>query len=448
MKLPKVLIFGQAFNNKYGGGITLSNLFKGWSEDRIAVAATGHIMYSITTDICRDYYQLGENEFKWKFPFNLIQRQYKSGPMIFNTEQEGGNKNRKKNILRHIIVNQVFYPILKQAGLFHGLTRIRMSSEFQAWLSRFKPEILYLQVTTRDSIVFASELIDHLKIPSVIHIMDDWPSTISNEGLFKKYWTRKIDKEFKLLLTKINLYFSISNSMSVEYLKRYNKQFKAFHNPIDTSKYKISKNVFKPLGHKVRILYTGRIGVANKNTIKHFANFISKNPLNRRIIEFDIYTSNVDSPLAKKLNRLNSVKVIPAVKYDEVPDLFSRYDILLLPLDFTSQGQKYAQFSIPTKASEYMASGIPILVYAPGQTAISQFVSKYNCGHCVTELDFLKLEEALELMINDVEYRSVLSRNAIETAFDLFDSRKVRKEFELQLINLSNFVFEKNNQVI
>jgi hypothetical protein len=41
-----------------------------------------------------------------------------------------------------------------------------------------------------------------------------------------------------------------------------------------------------------------------------------------------------------------------------------------------------------------------------------------------------------------------LSRNAIETAFDLFDSRKVRKEFELQLINLSNFVFEKNNQVI
>jgi hypothetical protein len=60
----------------------------------------------------------------------------------------------------------------------------------------------------------------------------------------------------------------------------------------------------------------------------------------------------------------------------------------------------------------------------------------------------LKLKEALKLMIKDEAYRSVLSRNAIETAFDLFDSKKVREEFELQLIHLSNLVFEKSNQVI
>jgi hypothetical protein len=40
MYFPKVLIFGQPFNNKHGGGITLSNLFSGWDKDKIAVAAT------------------------------------------------------------------------------------------------------------------------------------------------------------------------------------------------------------------------------------------------------------------------------------------------------------------------------------------------------------------------------------------------------------------------
>lgn len=76
MSLPKVLIFGQPFNNTHGGGITLSNLFKGWEKDKIAVAATGHLMYNVTTDVCDIYYQLGNKEFKWRFPFNLIQRNF------------------------------------------------------------------------------------------------------------------------------------------------------------------------------------------------------------------------------------------------------------------------------------------------------------------------------------------------------------------------------------
>jgi len=28
-------------------------------------------------------------------------------------------------------------------------------------------------------------------VPSVIHIMDDWPSTISKKGIFKNYWEKK-----------------------------------------------------------------------------------------------------------------------------------------------------------------------------------------------------------------------------------------------------------------
>ena len=33
MNFPKVLILNQPFNNVSGGGITLSNLFKGWEKD-------------------------------------------------------------------------------------------------------------------------------------------------------------------------------------------------------------------------------------------------------------------------------------------------------------------------------------------------------------------------------------------------------------------------------
>ncbi len=48
---PRILIFGPPFNNFTGGGITLSNLFKGWPKDRIAVASTGHVLNNIRTDV-------------------------------------------------------------------------------------------------------------------------------------------------------------------------------------------------------------------------------------------------------------------------------------------------------------------------------------------------------------------------------------------------------------
>ena len=40
MTYPKVLIIGQVIDKKNGSGITLSNLFKGWPKDKLAVATS------------------------------------------------------------------------------------------------------------------------------------------------------------------------------------------------------------------------------------------------------------------------------------------------------------------------------------------------------------------------------------------------------------------------
>jgi glycosyltransferase involved in cell wall biosynthesis len=437
MQLPRVLIFGQPFNSKYGGGITLSNLFKGWTKERIAVAAVGHIMYGATSDICDNYFQLGKNEFKWAFPFNILQRQFPSGRLDFDHNSES-NITRKKHGLRNTLVNQVFYPILEWLGLFHGVTKIKMSPEFKEWLCEFKPDILYLQVSTRDSVLFASQLIDYLKIPSAIHIMDDWPSTISNTGLFRKYWSKKIDREFRDLLNRIDLPLSISEAMSVEYHNRYERSFIPFHNPINISGYKEPELVRPNIENRYRVLYMGRIGIANKTSINHFAAIVSGFKIDHIPVEFDIYTSDVNSPVSLQLGRMRSVKVYPAVKHDDVPSLLARYDLLLLPLDFSQTGLTYARYSIPTKASEYMASGIPILVYAPKQTAISQFCINNDCGHCVTDLDPEKMKEALQLLLNDIDYRQRLSKNAVNIALNQFDGDKVRQEFRASLSQLVN----------
>ncbi|MGI6306449.1 MAG: glycosyltransferase [Bacteroidales bacterium] len=442
MQLPRVLIFGQPFNRRYGGGITLSNLFSGWEKDKIAVVAGGHTMYSVTTDICNNYYQLGKNEVRWIFPFNLIQRQFRSGRLTFNSSTDSIKDAKKKNRIRSFTVNQLFYPMLEWLGLFHCLFKTRLSPELKIWLSEFKPEVLYLQVSTRDTVVYATKLVDYLGIPAVIHNMDDWPSTVSTRGIFKKYWSRRIDKEFGFLLKKVSLALSISDAMSEAYLKRYNISFIPFHNPIETYKYNYNKTISNNTRDMFRILYMGRIGLANKETIKHFAEVISRLDIEGITIEFEIYTSDYNKPFSARLSKFKSVKINPPIEHEAVPALLNDFDLLLLPLDFTRDGEKYAQYSIPTKASEYMASGTPILVYAPQQTAIVKFCTQNNCGHCVTDIDPEKIKEAIKTLINNEDYRQMLSTNAIKIAFSRFDATKVRNEFRELLLWLSTTAVE------
>ena len=434
---PRIIIFGQPFNNFSGGGITLSNLFKGWPKDRIAVAATGHILQSVTTDVCDTYYLLGKEEQKWRFPFNYLQRSFPSGLMSFSKKEELSEIQAKWISIRGILVDKVFFPFLQWCGLFHRLSKISFSPRFMDWLAEFKPEVLYFQVATREGILFSIQLCDYLGIPSVIHNMDDWPSTISNKGLFKEYWRKTIDKEFRMLLDRMTLYLSISDAMTSEYMKRYNKVFKAFHNPIDISKYNQIRN--KPSEHDktFRILYIGRIGLANKHSIYSFANAISQQKNDQYKIELDIFTHNTNTRESEKINNLKNVRISPPVKHDMIPVLLTEYDLLLLPLDFTEAGFKYSQYSLPTKASEYMISGTPLLVFAPKETAISKFCADNECGYCVTEPSKEKINDAIQFLILNEEYRKKISHNAVRLATELFDAEKVRKEFQQLLINIS-----------
>ena len=432
---PKILIFGAPFNNFSGGGITLTNLFKGWPKDKIACSSTGHVLQDVSTDVCDVFYLLGRDEQRWRFPFNLFQKSFPSGIMKFDKVESSGFGTTKLS-LRQILVDKVFYPFIHWIGLFHCLSEISFSQNFRKWLDDYKPDILYLQVSSREDILFATQIYHYLNIPTVIHMMDDWPSTISRNGLFKRYWKRKIDREFRVLLNEMDLYLSISDAMSLEYKKRYNKDFIPFHNPIDISKFKTVNRDKSGTENIFRILYLGRIGVANKHSIYSFANAISQHKTDSYRVELEIFTPVVNYQDSKNIGGLENVKILPPVKHELVPELLTQYDLLLLPLDFTKLGFKYSQYSIPTKASEYMISGTPIVIFAPKETAISKFCSDHECGYCITENNENSIHQGIDFLIKDITYRKKISSNAVSVASRLFDAIKVRNEFQQLIINI------------
>jgi len=437
MHLPRILIFGQPFNDSHGGGITLSNLFKGWDKDKLAVAASGHVMHNVTTDVCDTYYQLGSDEYKWRFPFKYFQRTFRSGLLKFE-KNVNDNLTKRNHGLRYYIVNNIFYPTLEWLGIFHNAASYSFSGDFLAWVKEYDPQILYFQVSSYDTIVFARRLQECLGIPSVLHMMDDWPSTISQRGPFRKMWLRRIDTELRSLMNSTSLLFSISDAMSDEYMKRYGKIFIPFHNPIDTDLWTNQRKLNYSLrGDNIRILYSGRIGPGITRSLIEIAQTIDEIDLPDKTIKFHIQSPSARPETLKKLLSYRCTVLNQVADYADLPRIYSEADILVISNDFDQKGLSFLKYSMPTKASEYMISGTPILVYSPEETAVSKFFIQNDCGCCVTKPDRISLGNALANLALKEDLRKRLGNKANTIAVELFSADKVRYKFHNLLCSLN-----------
>jgi len=433
MYLQKVLIINQPFNNDTGGGITLTNLFAGWERDKLAVACSGYLLKdNIDTTVCNNYYQLGNKEYKWIFPFNYIQGRYTSGVMKFD-KKKIQNLTVPKSKFRIKLIMNVFYPVLEYLGLIHTISKTKMSKEFCKWLDDFNPDVIYAQSSSLDGIIFCREIYSYLKKPLIFHMMDDWPTIISSKGPLKKYWQNKIDREFRILLDKASLLMSISYFMAYEYKIRYGKDFITFHNPINIDFWQKNQRNNYELNDNPTILYAGRIGLGISNSLELVARAIKR--VNEELkISLKFILQTHEKPLW--VNKYDNVVYNSFVSYNDLPKVFSEADFLLLPYDFSEISIKYIKYSMPTKAPEYMVSGTPIIIFAPEVTAVAKYAMEYNWAKVITDDDVSEISGAIKQLIQNKDLREQIAQNAIAIAEKNHNSVTVTNQFKKAILSI------------
>ena len=434
MPLPKVLVIGQPFSNDTGGGVTLCNLFSGWNRDKLAVACSGYLLSNyIDASICNTYYQLGDKEYRWIFPFNFIKSKNYSG-LIKLGDKKNIDLKIKKSKLRVKIIMNYFFPFLEFFGLLHCISKSVLSHEFRAWVKEYDPDIIYAQAALRQDLLFCMQTLSFLKKPFIFHMMDDWPSTISNSGLFKTFWHKKIDKELRALLDESTVLMSISETMSEEYKNRYGKDFIPFHNPVNIQFWKKYQKSNYDLSDQPEIIYAGRIGLGVENSLETIAKAVEKvNEDPGLFIKFVLYTEQKPSWIKK----YPCAEVRGYIPYEQIPKTFSEGDFLILPYDFSKKSIKYIQYSMPTKGPEYMMSGTPIILFAPVETAIVKYCQKFNCAKIITENKVNILSKALsDLILNKTE-RQQIGENAKKIAEEKHNSIKVIRNFKEIICSLT-----------
>ena len=425
---PKVLILGQTFNKNDGGGVTMSNLFTGWPKDKLAVASNANLTSDLDTSVCNTYFQLAYNNKLHPFPLNIVLPKIKCG--IVPT----GNNNNKHTKENKTVKNgkyKILYGWLLTAlhflGLYNIFYKLKITPEFSQWVKRYNPDIIYTQLASLELIRFTKEIHTLMKKPVVIHMMDDWPSTISKKGLFKNFWNKKIDQELRLLLDKTTLLLSISDLMAQEYKERYGKGSVTFHNPIEIDFWKAHQKQNYKLNGMPVILYAGRIGTGVQTCLETMASAIDQINMNsNENIQFVLQTKDKPS----WIENYKCIKYKSPVAYSELPKIFAEANFLYLPYDFSPESIKFIKYSMPTKAPEYMASGTPIIIFAPANTAIVKDAQAGNWAKVIVQNDINILGEAIKSLINNETLRKQIGTNAVNIAERKYNANIIRNQFK------------------
>ncbi len=429
MQLPKVLILNQPFVTDTGGGITMSNLFSGWETDKLAVVCLGYILNSnIDPGPCNNYYQLGHEERKWLFPFNLLSRKYQSGPIRFSdTSKTKVVDDSQKSKTRVGFIMKYVNPALEFLGFTNFITQIVLSKRFRDWLDEYNPDVIYAQCSSRESIQFCIAVQEYLGKPSVHHVMDDWPSLIGVKGFMSAYWQKKINTEFQHLLDITDVHLCISDFMGEAYKKRYGKDFITFHNPIDVDFWQGGQKLDYELSKNPTILYAGRVGLGIDKSLKLIAKAVANvNAEMGLSVRFIIQAQK--APVWIKDHQLTEHKGF--VPYGDLPKEFGSADFLILPYDFSTKSLAYIKYSMPTKASEYMASGTPILIYAPENTALVQYAREHQWAAIVNQQEIGLLTSTLKKLFTDKNLRQEIAGIAKKRAELNHDTKIVAKNFQ------------------
>ncbi|HSF55794.1 MAG TPA: hypothetical protein VLA71_18720 [Algoriphagus sp.] len=336
-----------------------------------------------------------------------------------------GEVQSKPN-LRTRFINNVFYPVLNWTGLFHVLSEITLTDDLKKWIKNFNPEIVYIQVSTRDSLMFGIALSKFLKLPVVLHQMDDWLNSISYGGLASGFWRKKINREFKELVDLSTLCLSISDQMGKEYQRRFRKNFKTFHNPVDLSFWNSGEDKIKLNPNGITVLYAGRTGFGIGTSLKTFAQAVEELRGEKNLpIEFYIQTVE---PLSW-ISEFDGTHYRGLVPYSLLPQLFRGSDFLLLPCDFSPKSVEFLRYSMPTKAPEYMISSAVTILMAPEETAVHQYGHSENWAFTIGKdnVDFVKNE--LLRLIQNRDLQKQISERAVYLAKKNHDSVSIREKF-------------------
>jgi len=354
---PRVLFLtAAAFNKVTGGGVTFTNLFAGWPQDRIATVHNDTTPVSM--DVCTQYYRLGVGEIHKR---GLLRYLRPKQPHVGNSYSQSVAAPRISLRSMAMAAKTVFFGnAVPDVG--------RLTPELEAWVAAYKPDVLYTILGTNAMMDLAKALCDRFGLALVVHLMDDWPSVAYRGGLLSWLSRRRMQKSLQHLISAADVRIGICEDMAGEYAKRYGAPFLSFQNAIDSKRWQAHTKKDLAIGKQVQLLYIGSVlPEAQLSALADCCAAVAKLRSEGMDVVLDIYSPSFHAQRYQELLVVDAgIRLHGTIAEDE--EVFSRLagaDILLLPV--TSIHRQSVTFDTPCRqrcpltsfpAHQYWSTGL------------------------------------------------------------------------------------------
>ena len=406
---PKVLILSENFIA--GDAITGLNLFSKWDK-RSKYIASRHTLFFYKN--FQEGYLIGDKEIRFRFPFKLFNKVPKS--RVVNCEAEKPSQKRHAGKLLSKLYLELVVPFMKWLGVFSYRASYLVSDQFLQWVDELSPECVYSSVGSLNMAEFVHSLmINRPNLKYIIHGYDDWPEP--NYYTITSAYTKRSLTLLDSIMSQATLTFSTTEKMAEDYAKRYKREFLTYPNPVE--KLVISSENLK---HQEGITFVGKILNHNLKSILLLESALAKSDLN---ITLHIYSEVRDNIRKEILSKYKNTIIHGWVDHDEIKKILINSRILYLPISIDKQTKKFTRYSMSTKMSEYLSSGVPVLYHGPSGIAMTEMLEKHRCAFIVKENKEDSILSAIREILEDNEKSKIVLKNAQSLFFDKFEKEKV-----------------------
>lgn len=325
---------------------------------------------------------------------------------IFVQEKEG-----KVTIRRHWL-----YASHNDRMLSRLLTMISLSITVLRSLMhviRRKPDFIIVQYPPVILPVSAWLMAKIVGAKFVINVSDLWPSAIYDLGIIKKkgFLYKLLDFWETWLYRQTDFCIAQSEEIITHIRQKVSVPVTLFRTGVDCSLFQ-PKNTYTNKSRKLRIVYTGVLGVAHGvYDLCKQVNFAALNA------ELHIYGAGFEYPkiealVAQEPDR--GVFLHGFVPNEQVPQIINQYEVALICQ------KKRVYGTVPSKMYEAMASGLPILFHGAGEGA--DIIQTYQAGLVSCPQDYDTLQQQIEhlqtLAFSELKTLGVNGRAAAEKHFN------------------------------
>jgi glycosyltransferase involved in cell wall biosynthesis len=417
---PRILLVASSgFNGVTGTGITFSNLFRGWPDDRLYAAYSDVVPAQF--DVCQNFFRLGPKELsRWPGSRNVAPGYIQDrDTAVMRREAVASQSAGWKRALRRSLVGNTWPDV--------G----RVSAELDSYIRAVQPQLIYTILGTMGFTQLALSISEAYNIPMAVHFMDDYMATLYSGGLLSPLIRSHLLRLTERAVRRASVNFAIGDMMAEAFSKRWSRPFIPVQNAVDVESVPVAqplRDVQKPM----RLAYIGSIFTyAQASSLADIAQAVAQLTAVGRPISLDIY-----SPLHLAESFRASLEISPAIQlHDTIREdaaffkTLTEVDALVLPVNFDRGTVDYIRYSMPTKVPAYLASGTPILAYGPLETAQIAYAQREGWGIVVDKRDPQMLRDAILALSADNALRASLSKRAREVAIR-HDIRNVRSLFQ------------------